>query len=409
LGVYKVSQALLVIPYHYHFAFTGCFDNHFRKQCYRAFYICAFLVKAIAIGKMTKVEKYSKSMHARPLIWVIYLVVVTIVIMAVVEGAVRLLHIAPPLLAEYTAYVDDPYLPHKTRPLSRITGRNATDEFSYDYRHNSFGFRDVEHQREKPKGVFRILGLGDSFTYGVGATFEESYLYRLEEMLNNRGGGHPQIEIIKAGIPRFWPEPERLLLQHYGAQFLPNLVMVAFLPNDVIDTFEGMHAVRVTKDGFLRTREAEQLGEFGAWFYIHSHAARIFLRHYVASRIEKSHPASRPADVYKPDGYHEKDWRNIETEFDKMIALARQMSANIVFIHIPQMAPWDETASYPANRLAAWCERRDVPFIDVLPAMREAAKKHKIYYEKDGHCNSDGYHAIAEAIYAGLLNKKLVP
>jgi hypothetical protein len=170
-----------------------------------------------------------------------------------------------------------------------------------------------------------------------------------------------------------------------------------------------MQAVRVTKDGALRTREAERLGEFGAWFYIHSHVARIFLKYYIASRIEKSHRASRPADVYKPDGYHEKDWRNIETEFDKMIALARQMNADIVFIHIPQMAPWDETASYPAKRLAAWCERRDIPFIDVLPAMQEAAKKHKIYYEKDGHCNPEGYRVIAEAIQSELLNKRLVP
>jgi lysophospholipase L1-like esterase len=350
----------------------------------------------------------SKSPHTRSLIWGIYLIVMTTVILAAVEVAVRLIRIAPPLLAEYTAYVDDPYLPHKPRPFSRISGRNATDEFSYDYRHNSFGFRDVEHQRQKAERSFRILGLGDSFTYGVGATFEESYLYRLEKMLNDREGVHPKVEIIKAGIPRFWPEAERLLLQYYGMQFSPDLVLVAFLPNDVIDTFEGMHAIRVTKDGALRTREAEQLGEFGAWLYIHSHVARILLRHYVTSRIEKSRPAPRAADVYKPNGYHEKDWRNVETEFDKMIALARQMSVNIAFIHIPQMAPWDETTSYPPLRLAEWCARRQAPFIDVTPAMREAAKKRKIYYEKDGHCNPDGYRAIAEAIYAGLLNKKLL-
>jgi lysophospholipase L1-like esterase len=358
---------------------------------------------------MTSTDKPSNNAPARSLILGIYFVFVTIIVIAGAEGAVRLFHVAPPLLAEYTAYVDDPYLPHKPRPLSRISGRNATDEFSYDYRHNSFGFRDVEHQQEKPKGVFRILGLGDSFTYGVGVTFEECFLHRLEKKLNDRQGVHPQIEIIKAGIPRFWPEPERLLLQHYGAQFSPDLIIVAFLPNDVLDTFDGLHALRVTKDGALRTAEAEQLGDSGTWLYIHFHSARIVLKYYVAAKIAKVRQAPRPADTYKPDGYHEKDWRKIEEEYDKMIALTKQMGANIVFIHIPQMGPWDETASYPARRLSAWCQRRGVSFIDVLPAMREAAKTRKLYYTKDGHCTPDGYAVIAETIYSGILNKKLTP
>jgi len=349
------------------------------------------------------IEKSFDSKPVRPLIRGIYFIAAAILIIAVVEGGVRFLRLAPPLLAEYTAYADDPWLPHKPRPMSRITGRNATDEFFYDYRHNSIGFRDVEHQREKPAGVFRILGLGDSFTYGAGAAFEETYLYQLEKKLNNRPGARPRIEIIKAGIPRFWPEPERLLLQLYGLRYSPDLIMVAFLANDVLDTFEGIHALRVTKDGALRTGEAEQLGDFGAWLYIHSHAARIVLK------ILKTRQAPRPDEVNRPDGYHEKDWRQVEKEYEKMIALARQIKANIVFIHIPQMAPPDDRAAYPARRLSVWCEKRNVLFIDVMPAMKEAARTRKIYYPKDGHCTPEGYAVIAEAINAELINKRIVP
>ena len=91
-----------------------------------------------------------------------------------------------------------------------------------------------------------------------------------------------------------------------------------------------------------------------------------------------------------------------------MITLTKQIKANIVFIHIPQMTPWDETASYPAQRLSVWCERRDVPFIDVLPAMREAARARKIYYTKDGYCIPEGYALIAETIYSELSNKNII-
>lgn len=103
--------------------------------------------------------------------------------LAGVEAAARLSSRAVPLPEGHDAYVTDVHLPFKPRPFSRVVGDG--DEFHYDYSHNSLGFRDVEHAVVKGKATFRLLGLGDSFTYGVGVTFEETYLYRLEAMLNN--------------------------------------------------------------------------------------------------------------------------------------------------------------------------------------------------------------------------------
>jgi hypothetical protein len=93
------------------------------------------------------------------------------------EVVARMLALGPPLDAGYGYNVPDPYVPYRRQPSVRITGR--TDEFAFDYQHNRDGFRDVEHTPDKPPGVFRIVALGDSFTYGVGAAFEETYLARL--------------------------------------------------------------------------------------------------------------------------------------------------------------------------------------------------------------------------------------
>jgi hypothetical protein len=123
------------------------------------------------------------------LFFLAYLLVTVALIFGVLEITTRARHQAPRLDNQYGDHVSDPYLPYKPKPSITHRGHSPTDEFDYVYAHNSFGFRDVEHTYEKPPGTFRIVGLGDSFTYGAGALFEDTYLARLEETLNARGGG----------------------------------------------------------------------------------------------------------------------------------------------------------------------------------------------------------------------------
>ena len=56
-------------------------------------------------------------------------------------------------------------------------------------RTNSLGYRGDEIATPKPPGAFRILGLGDSVTWGVGVREEKTYLRVLENALNS---GRPQ-------------------------------------------------------------------------------------------------------------------------------------------------------------------------------------------------------------------------
>ena len=253
-------------------------------------------------------------------------------------------------------------------------GRTTTDEFAYDYRHNSFGFRDVEHTLVKGAGTFRMLGLGDSFTYGVGVTFEETYLYRREGMLNDRAGAHPRVEVIKAGIPRYFPEPERIRLEKYGVQFQPAWVVVGFLPKDVLDTYLGLDAARVDQAGYLKPREAEELGSFGTQVYRYSHLCRVLLRSYVSWQIERKFRPRRN-ELFQEGGFHAKDWVQVEREDDQMAAIAASIGARVVIVHIPQKGPWTEKHRDPAVRLSPWAAARNVGFVDLLPAMERISAR----------------------------------
>jgi hypothetical protein len=322
--------------------------------------------------------------------------------LAIAEGLVRLFDLAPDVPTRGTVYVPDPYLPYKPLPLSVARGGRGGE-----YRHNSLGFRDVEHAREKPPGVFRILGLGDSFTYGALSPFEKTFLYRLERTLNERPGSHPRVEIIKAGVSRYFPEPERILLEHYGAPFSPDLILVAFIPNDVLDTNAGIGAVRADRSGVLLTREALGLGDFGYAIYRKSHLARLILWLWGIARAKMS--GSHAEEIYQANGFHEKDWKTIEEEYSRMASIADRLHARLVIVHIPHRGPWLKKHEYPAERLGEWASRNHAGFVDVLPYMQKASGGEPLYWADDGHCTPAGYGVVATAIYEYLTANNLVP
>jgi hypothetical protein len=323
------------------------------------------------------------------------------------EVALRLFQLAPPVQDQYGHHVADLHLPFRARPWSRFVGRSASGEFAFPRRHNGLGFRDIEHSRDKPPSVFRILGLGDSFAYGIGAAFQDTFLYRLESKLNRRAGLHPKVEIVKAGIPAAFPETQRVLLQHEGLAFHPDLVLVAFLPNDVIDTAAGLGALQLTSGGYLRSREAAVFGEAGTFLYLHSHLGRLLLGRYVAWRRVRDY---RWPEVYREGGFHEQDWREVERQYEAMLTLVRGTGARMVLVHIPQQNLSAPDASYPSERLGRWSAAHGVAFVDTLPALRQAARRKKsLYWPKDGHCTAEGYRVIANVIFREMELRHLVP
>ena len=325
----------------------------------------------------------------------------------VVEVAVRIVGLAPALPEQYADFIRDPYLPYMRKPGTVQRGTSRSGEYQFEYRHNSRGLRDVEHTVEKPGGVFRILVLGDSFTYGVGAGFEETYPYRLEQLLSARGPGHPRVEIIKAGVPRFFPEIERLQLEHYGIRYAPDLVLVAFTSNDLVDTVRGMDALRPSStDGYLVSKRSERLGAFGTWLYVRSAAARAVLSRYLARTEEPRQKPKSLKEIKKPD--RDAAWLKIEEEYGRMHEIARLHGAGLVVVNIPRAG----LERKPAKRLASITDSKPYQFIDVLEDMRAvlmAGPAGPLYWPSDGHCTPDGYDVIARALFRALTTRGLVP
>ncbi|MDP6674825.1 MAG: SGNH/GDSL hydrolase family protein [Gammaproteobacteria bacterium] len=332
------------------------------------------------------------------------------VLLILLEASVRVLELAPPLTNRYGNMVPDPYLPFMPRPNSKISGRSKYDEFDYHVEINSVGLRDFERPYEKPAGVYRILGLGDSTTYGGAAFFEDSYLRLVERMLNERVGDHPGIEVIKAGIPRYYPEPERILLEHYGVLYEPDLITVGFGSSDVVDTLQGLSAITIHEAGNSESGEVPEIGRIGMLLYKHSHLTRMALNRYIKYTI------TRPTnwdEIYKSEGMYEKQWLEIEAEFSKITKIANTIGARLVILYIPDFTLFKrgKERHYPAQRLRTWAAQNDVTFVDVTPAMLAANETTTtpLYWARDRHHTPAGYKVIADTLYNALIANDLVP
>ena len=306
------------------------------------------------------------------------------------EVAVRIAGLAPGL-PQLHPYIRDDRLPYRRQPSSVHVVRFGDDEV--EYRHNRSGFRDGEHERRKPAGVFRLVALGDSFTYGIGANAEQTYLAQLARKLNQSASRGVETEAINLGMPRYFPAAEKLALEYEGLAYAPDLVLVGILPNDVVDTRIGLAAIQVSERGNLISAQARDMGAAVEWAYLHSHLVRALL----ARAVRQSNEQETPTDA---------DWAAMQADLEAMAALATRHGARFAVIGIPQSdyRRDDELDS----RLTAWSARRGLVYISTWPAMRAADGGAPLYHD-EGHCTPAGYAVIAQAVFDGLVAHGLVP
>lgn len=95
---------------------------------------------------------------------------------------------------------------------------------------NRWGMRDRDYEKEKAKGTYRIVGLGDSIMFGWGVADGESYLDRIEEAIKRPGNA--KIEVLNFGVPGYNTAMEVSLFDHVVKDFKPDLVIIQFVNND---------------------------------------------------------------------------------------------------------------------------------------------------------------------------------
>ena len=109
-----------------------------------------------------------------------------------------------------------------------------TTEFKKKYiRYNKYGYRDYEYNLKKKEGVFRIIVLGDSQTFGHGIKdLNNTWVKKLEKKLIE-SVGNTSIEVLSISGPGWNSDTYLYELFKKIFKFNPDLVILAYYHNDI--------------------------------------------------------------------------------------------------------------------------------------------------------------------------------
>ncbi|HBQ97110.1 MULTISPECIES: SGNH/GDSL hydrolase family protein [unclassified Roseofilum] len=294
---------------------------------------------------------------------------------------------------------------------NRFRGQPLAPE--YNFRLNSQGFKDVEFQVEKAPNTFRILGIGDSFAYGV-VPYNYNYYTRLEEKLKQRDD---RVEIINMGIPNLSPKDYLALLVTEGLALNPDRVILSFfIGNDFDDSKRSIESYSYVFSfwKFLIDLQNSYEGKV-----IHGNLEyqddlpTLTDEKYLQIEIGRS-------DLFRVDNSElESKVRGAMTYLREIKELCDRQNIELLVILIPdelqvnpnlqskvidsqEMNLQDFDFSLPNQYLQEELNEAEINFIDLLPYFQGYSEFEQLYKPNDSHWNIAGNELAAELIFQYL-------
>lgn len=280
-------------------------------------------------------------------------------------------------------WVSDPSLNKESFPHKETGGsfRVSTD---------ANGLRVPLHSEEKTDGMFRVMTLGCSTTFGWGVNDEESYPARLEAILQQQGH---KVEVINGGQPGHTSFQGLWLWEKTLHRYKPDLVIFGYIVQDSrsVAYTDRSQAILQNNGDFLKQN------------FLYNFKVYLGLRELIDSwRIRSKETASKEQAVNRVpvDEYAE----NMRTFKQKIESNGGKM---MLFGY-----PLEQTGYTAQHRevLAAASDVLKVPLHDPQKEMTKLASQQTLYFPQDrGHANAQGNDIIAQGVAQFLVAQQLVP
>ncbi len=318
----------------------------------------------------------------------------------------------------------DPDLGFRVRPQAVYGAHTA----------NRFGFNDRDYPLERAPGTYRALVVGDSFNW-AGAQ-DWNYVGFLEDRLQEQFGS--SVEVINVGYPATHTVEQLQILEKFGMQYQPDLVVLGFFAgNDFVDsepwrrriayggatidldTRRDRYWVVFGEPVMWRSRFRAALRQGLSAFWFQSRHEEMTEEQYLQLEYGRMlFTASSRREQFQPHI----DW--ILDAVGQMDDLVVRAGGEFLVLAYPdefQVNPElrrkviehydleeeDFVWTLPQDLLAEYCRSRNIEYQDLLPGFQRAAAQGEILYiPRNSHWNRTG-NALAALLIEGMLQSRI--
>ncbi len=258
-----------------------------------------------------------------------------------------------------------------------------------------FTLRSAANFAPKQSDAYRILFLGDSFTYGQGVTKESAtFVQRTVARLNERRTGptKTKYEAFNGGIPgSLTPHWVRLcdeILDSYD----PDLVVAVFFLRDGLAGFTSIGQIDQIRDGMQRLAE-------DSFLFRHSATYRFFRERRAQAELSRKY-LSEMRYGYLGDAAQTRQWRQAQADLLTIKLRASEVDARFAMIIFPVL--FDLTPTYPlkdvCDEIARFAQANEIPVLSLLPAFMGRDAEALWVSPFDQHPNAAGHAVAADAM-----------
>ena len=270
---------------------------------------------------------------------------------------------------------------------------------------NSLGLRGKEVAPQKPAGIYRILGIGDSFAFGEGVKDEDTFLHRLQLQLNTRTAGK-NFEVLNAGVQGYNTRDEVLYLEHRWLKLEPDLVLITFYVNDA---YKDTTILNNGSELGIYQKQPPGLAQYS---YLWDLAQHRYQTHRVTKTVEAFYRRQYFSDFenfVKDPGPFNVDWPVCDAALGRVAQLARERGFRVGLVMFPELYELD--GDYPFSAIHKLvreaCARRNIPFLDLFDTFR-GRKPESLWVHPSNHHPNEIAHALAATAVEVFVREKFL-